>query len=137
MLGQRQPEIYGHQTLADVEKLCRDHANAQGIGLGFRQSNYEGELVTWIQQAKSQFSGLVINAGAYTHTSIAILDALLFFSKPIIEVHLSHIHKREGFRQHSYVAQAATGMICGLGIHGYILAIDALCKIFQGKGDER
>ena len=137
MLGQRQPEVYGYQTLADVEKLCRDHANTKNVGLDFRQSNHEGELVTWIQDAKNQFSGIIINAGAYTHSSIAILDALLIFAKPIIEVHLSHIHKREIFRHHSYVAQAATGMICGLGTEGYILAIDALCKIFQGKGDDR
>ena len=129
MLGTRQPEIYGHETLADLEALCVRHAATRNLTADFRQSNHEGELVTWIQQAKGRASGIVINAGAYTHTSVAILDALLTVQIPTIEVHLSNIHQREEFRHHSYVSRAAKGMICGLGTQGYCLALDALATI--------
>ena len=128
MLGLRQPEVYGRETLSDIEAACRAKADALGMEIEFRQSNHEGELVTWIQQARGQKAGIVINAGAYTHTSIAILDALLSAEVPTVEVHLSNIHRREDFRRHSYVSQAAIGMICGFGSQGYLMALDALAK---------
>jgi 3-dehydroquinate dehydratase II len=126
MLGMRQPEIYGHQTLADVEDSCKSYADSIGLEVDFRQSNIEGELVTWIQEARADADGVIINAAAYTHTSVAIQDALMLLSVPVIEVHLSNIHKREAFRHHSYVAAAAQGMICGFGARGYLMALDAL-----------
>jgi 3-dehydroquinate dehydratase II len=126
MLGMRQPEIYGHQTLADVEESCKAYADSLGLEVDFRQSNLEGELVTWIQEARAEADGVIINAAAYTHTSVAIQDALMLLSVPVIEVHLSNIHKREAFRHHSYVAAAAQGMICGFGSRGYLMALDAL-----------
>ena len=126
MLGTRQPEIYGRETLADIEADCRRHGETLGLSVDFRQSNHEGELVTWIQQSRGRASGIILNAGAYTHTSIAILDALLVAELPVVEVHLSNIHQREAFRHHSYVSKAARGMICGFGSHGYILALDAI-----------
>ena len=112
MVGTRQPELYGHETLSDIEDLCRAHALGLGFQVEFRQSNHEGDLVTWIQETRGRAKGLVINAGAYTHTSVAILDALLAAEVPAVEVHLSHIHQRDSFRHHSYVAKAAKGMIC-------------------------
>lgn len=126
MLGLRQPEIYGRETLADIEASCRSYAGALGLAIDFRQSNIEGELVAWIQEARSAAGGVIINAAAYTHTSVAIQDALMLLSVPVIEVHLSNIHKREAFRHHSYVAAAAQGMICGFGPRGYLLALDVL-----------
>lgn len=132
MLGSRQPEVYGRETLADVEALCRAHAGALGLAVEFRQSNHEGELVDWIQGARGRCAGIVINAGAYTHTSIALLDALLAAEVPAIEVHLSNIHQREDFRHLSFVSKAAKGMICGFGSHGYILALDALARLIRG-----
>jgi 3-dehydroquinate dehydratase-2 len=132
MLGQRQPKIYGRATLADVEKLCRARAEALGLAVDFRQSNFEGELVGWIQEARKAAAGIVINAGAYTHTSVAILDALLTAEKPVIEVHLSNVFRRESFRHHSYVSSAATGVIVGLGPEGYALALEALAGQIRG-----
>ena len=126
MLGMRQPEIYGHQTLADVEDSCKSYVDSIGLEVDFRQSNIEGELVTWIQEARANADGVIINAAAYTHTSVAIQDALMLLSVPVIEVHLSNIHKREAFRHHSYVAAAAQGMICGFGARGFLMALDAL-----------
>lgn len=131
MLGQREPEIYGSQTLADIEAACIDQGKALGLTVDFRQSNLEGELVTWIQENSSQVGGLIINSAAYTHTSVAILDALLNFSPPVIEVHLSSIFKRETFRHHSYISGAADGVICGLGAKGYLLALDALADMID------
>jgi 3-dehydroquinate dehydratase II len=128
MLGTRQPEVYGSDTLADIEAMCTAHAEGKSLNIDFRQTNDEGEMVNWIQDARTSFDAIVINAAAYTHTSIAVLDALLAVDLPIIEVHLSNIHQRDEFRQHSYVAKAATGMICGLGAQGYILALDALAS---------
>ena len=133
MLGARQPELYGRETLGDVETLCRAHAVRLGLTVEFRQSNHEGDLVTWIQEPRGRAAGIVINAGAYTHTSVAILDALLAAEVPTIEVHLSNIHQRDSFRHHSYVAKAAKGMICGLGSHGYVLALDALARLIKGS----
>ena len=135
MLGLRQPEIYGRETLPDIESACRAHAGRLGLGIDFRQSNIEGELVGWIQEARGRVAGLVINAGAYTHTSVAILDALLLLEVPVVEVHLSNIHRREAFRHHSYVASAAVGMICGFGSRGYLLALDALAGLLRSSPD--
>jgi len=135
MLGTRQPELYGRETLSDIETLCRSHAATLGLAVEFRQSNHEGELVTWIQQTRGRAAGLILNAGAYTHTSVAILDALLAAEVPTVEVHLSNIHQRDSFRHHSYVAQAAKGMICGFGSHGYILALDALARLIKGNSE--
>lgn len=129
MLGTRQPEVYGRETLADIKDQCVAHAAFVGLSVDFRQSNHEGELVTWIQDARLTHKGIIINAAAYTHTSVAILDALLAVGLPTVEVHLSNIHQRDAFRHHSYVSKAAKGMICGFGSHGYILALDALARL--------
>ncbi len=126
MLGTREPEVYGRATLADLEAACRGRAGELGLGLECRQSNHEGELVDWIQGARGSADGLVINPGALTHTSIALLDALQAVALPAVEVHLSNIHRREDFRHRSYVSLAATGVIMGLGQHGYLLALEAL-----------
>ena len=133
MLGKRQPEVYGHETLADIEAACIRHASLAGLEVEFRQSNHEGDLVDWIQGGRERVAGIIINAGAYTHTSIAILDALLSAEVPCVEVHLSNIHQRDEFRHHSFVSKAAKGMICGFGSHGYILAIDALARLIRGS----
>lgn len=129
MLGTREPQIYGSETLADVETICRAEADRLGLALDFRQSNHEGELVTWIQQARGQQDAIILNAGAYTHTSVAIMDALSAVDLPVIEVHLSNIFRREPFRHHSYVSMVARGVICGLGSHGYILALQAVSRL--------
>jgi 3-dehydroquinate dehydratase-2 len=126
MLGTREPEIYGSRTLADIEAMVRERAAGLGLAIDFRQSNSEGELVTWIQQARQSAAAIIINAGAYSHTSIAILDALQAFAGPIVEVHLSNIFRREPFRHHSHVSGVALGVICGLGAQGYLLALDAV-----------
>jgi len=128
MLGLREPEVYGRTTLAEIEKACVADGRRLGLAVTCRQSNHEGELVGWIQEARGTAQGLVINPGAYSHTSIAILDALNAVQLPTIEVHLSNIHRREAFRHHSYVSQAATGVICGLGVQGYLLALLALAE---------
>src|SRR5690606_14442606 len=129
MLGLRQPEIYGRETLADVEALCRTAGDRLGLDIDFRQSNIEGELVGWIHEARTAAVGIVINAGAYTHTSVALLDALNAAEKPVVEVHLSNVYRRESFRHHSYISQAARGVICGFGPKGYVLALEALAEI--------
>lgn len=129
LLGTREPEIYGKETLDDICQLCEAEAAAHGLAIDFRQSNHEGELVTWIHEAGRTFDGVIINAGAYSHTSIAILDALQALRIPIIEVHLSNIYKREAFRHHSYISPVAKGVICGLGSKGYTLAVAALGHI--------
>ena len=126
MLGQREPAIYGHETLQDIEKLCLAAARKNNQTLDFRQSNYEGELVTWIQQEKDKINGLVINAAAYTHTSIAIHDSLKLLTVPVIEVHLSDPQKRENFRHFSYIEPLAAKVFSGLGAQGYIKALDYL-----------
>ena len=134
LLGTREPDIYGATTLGDVENACRAAAAPHKLDVDFRQSNSEGELVDWIQEAGGSAAGLIVNAGAYTHTSVALLDALKAADIPIIEVHLSNIFAREPFRHHSYVSPAATGVICGLGAVGYELAIDAIGSIIA-KGE--
>lgn len=133
LLGTRQPELYGRETLADIEAMCHARASSLGIVVTFRQSNHEGELVSWIHECRDRFSGLILNAAAYTHTSIALMDALLAVDIPSIEVHLSNIHQRESFRHTSCIAQAAQAMICGLGSHGYILALDALSALLTDR----
>jgi 3-dehydroquinate dehydratase-2 len=125
MLGTREPKVYGSQSLADIEGLCQAKAAELGLNIDFRQSNSEGELVDWIQTAAKDHEAIILNAGAYTHTSIAILDALRASGLPIIEVHLSNIFQREEYRHTSYVSEAANGVICGFGSKGYELALDA------------
>jgi 3-dehydroquinate dehydratase-2 len=129
MLGVREPAVYGRDRLADIEKLCRKAGRELALAIDFRQSNHEGEIVGWLQEARASCAGIVINAGAYTHTSIAILDALQLTELPAIEVHLSNIFRREEFRHHSYVSLAARAVICGLGPTGYRLALEALADI--------
>jgi 3-dehydroquinate dehydratase-2 len=126
MLGLREPQIYGSETLEDVRRLVEGHAATLGLPVSFRQTNSEGELVTWIQEARTAASGIILNAGAYTHTSVAILDALTAAEVPVVEVHLSNIFRREPFRHHSYVSPAAFGVLCGFGPKGYVLALDGL-----------
>lgn len=133
MLGVRQPDVYGRESLGDIEAACTAKAKALGLGLDFRQSNIEGELVTWLQQARGRHAGIVINPAGYGHTSIALLDALLVTELPVIEVHLSNIHRREPFRHHTYTSQAATGVICGLGSQGYLLALEAMANLIKTK----
>ncbi len=128
LLGTREPDIYGTETLESIEAACRKRAGDLGLAVEFRQSNNEGDLVDWIQEAGGSHQALIVNAGAYTHTSVALLDALLATGLPIIEVHLSNIHQRDEFRQLSYVSKAADGVICGLGGVGYELALDALAR---------
>mgnify|MGYP002621389881 FL=1 len=134
LLGTRQPQIYGSTTLDDVEALCRAAGDRHGLGIDFRQSNHEGTLVDWIHEARGRHAGIVLNAGAYTHTSIAIMDAIAGVELPVAEVHLSNIHKREDFRHLSYVSKVAVGMICGFGAHGYALAIEALAEHLKTAG---
>lgn len=126
LLGTRQPEVYGSTTLADVEAMCAEKAKALGIEIDFRQSNHEGTLVDWIHEAKGKHDGILINAGAYTHTSIALHDAIASVELPVAEVHISNIHKREEFRHLSYISKVSVGMICGFGTYGYLMGLDAL-----------
>jgi 3-dehydroquinate dehydratase II len=130
LLRTREPEVYGSATLADVEVLCRNAAQRHGFAIEFRQSNHEGDIIDWIQEAgRSQAAGIILNAAAYTHSSIAILDAVRAAKVPTIEVHISNIHAREDFRRRSYVSKAARAVLCGFGIDGYGLAIDGLAAL--------
>jgi len=131
ILGAREPDVYGHETMAEIEAACAKRASALGLTVEFRQSNSEGELVDWIQGARNGYAGLIVNAGAYTHTSVALLDALLACDVPVIEVHLSNIFQREDFRHHSYVSKAARGLICGFGGFGYEMALDAAARMLE------
>ena len=131
MLGTREPDTYGSQTLADIERMAVEEGKTAGLEVTCRQSNIEGELVTWIQQALGAYDAIVINPGAYSHTSIAIHDAFRAVNLPVVEVHLSNIYTREAFRHHSYVSPVATGVICGLGATGYKLALRALAEKLQ------
>ncbi len=123
LLGKRQPEIYGSDTLDDVRSLCESTVKESGVTIDFRQSNHEGEIVDWIHEARQNAAAIIINPAAYTHTSVAILDALYAFEGPVIEVHLSNIHKREAFRHHSYVSARADAIIAGCGVEGYSLSV--------------
>ena len=129
LLGKRQPEIYGRETLADVERDCAALAGQLGLGLRFLQSNWEGQLVDWIHAARDEADGIVINPAALTHTSVAVLDALNAFEGPVIEVHISNVHRRESFRHHSYVSLRAEGVIAGCGTEGYRLALRRLASL--------
>ncbi len=131
MLGVREPEIYGTETLTGLRARTERVAARHGLAVDFRQSNIEGEIVNWVQEARGKANGIIMNAGAYTHTSVAILDALQAVGLPVVEVHLSNIFRRDEFRQHSYVSLAATGVICGLGAKGYELAIEAMANILN------
>jgi 3-dehydroquinate dehydratase-2 len=136
LLGVREPAVYGHDTLADIEERCLARAAALDVQLEFRQTNHEGQLVDWIQEARESADGIILNAGALTHTSVAIFDALSAAGLPVIEVHLSNIFRRESFRHHSYVSLAANGVICGLGPQGYELALDAVASLIEGEAGE-
>src|SRR5262249_20346991 len=134
LLGTREPELYGRSTLADVERLCRATAKEHGLTVVFRQSNHEGELVDWIQEARAKkVAGLIINPAGYTTTSIAILDTLFMLEVPIIEVHITNIHKREEFRHLPYISKAARAVIAGCGVHGYALALPAVATMIDAK----
>ena len=131
LLGKRQPHIYGHETLADVEAGCRRVANAHRLDIRFHQSNREYELIDWIHEARETAGGIIINPAAFTHTSIAILDALNAFEPPVFEVHISNVHKRETFRHHSFVSLRADGVIAGFGTQGYPLAMQRLARLID------
>ena len=132
LLGKRQPEIYGRETLADVEAECRRVGGELGLDIVVRQSNREYEIIEWIHEAREAAQGIVINPAAFTHTSVAILDALNAFDGPILEVHISNVHKREAFRQHSYVSGVAAGVIAGFGTQGYELALRRMGRLLKG-----
>lgn len=136
MLGLRQPQIYGAATLDDVESLCAETAEQLGLAIDFRQTNGEGELISWVQECRGRAQGIVINPAGFTSTSIALLDALLAVELPVIEVHVSNIHRREEFRHHSFVSKAAVGVICGLGIRGYALALTAMADLLLEREGE-
>ena len=133
LLGVREPEVYGHQTLADVEEICRSAAVAAGFALDFRQTNHEGELLDWIHAARNRCAGIVINPAAWTHTSVAIRDALVASEVPVIEVHLSNVHAREAFRHHSFVSPIAKAVLAGFGSHGYHLALEHFSHTLKGR----
>ena len=129
MLGMRQPQVYGGSTLDDVEQLCAETAEALGLAIDFRQTNGEGELISWVQECRDRAAGIIINPAGYGHTSVALMDALLATDLPVIEVHVTNIHRREAFRHVSFVSKAAVGVICGLGIRGYALAMTAMADL--------
>ncbi|HEU4548349.1 MAG TPA: type II 3-dehydroquinate dehydratase [Rhizomicrobium sp.] len=131
LLGTREPEVYGYTTLAQVEKMCVAQAAIHGLSVVFRQSNHEGEIVDFLQEARTGASAVILNPAGYGHTSIAILDSIQMLKIPLIEVHLSNIHKREPYRHHSYVSRGATGIVMGLGAQGYLRAIDAIGEILK------
>jgi 3-dehydroquinate dehydratase-2 len=133
LLGTREPHIYGSTTLAEVEASCRERAKAVGLETSFRQSNHEGQLVDWIQEAINGADGIIINPAAYTHTSVAILDALKNFKGPIIELHISNPHQREDFRHRSFVTPVATATLAGFGVHGYVMAVDAMAHLIRTR----
>ena len=132
LLGTREPATYGHETLADISKLCADTAAEQGLAIEFRQTNHEGEVLDWIHTARGRCAGILINPAAWTHTSVAIRDALVASELPVIEVHLSNVHKREPFRHHSFVYSIAVGVICGLGSQGYRLGLQYFAQSLKG-----
>jgi len=133
LLGKRQPHIYGHETLADVERDCRSLAKELGLDIRFHQSNREYEIIDWIHEARETAGGIVINPAAFTHTSVAILDALNAFDGIVIEVHISNVHKREEFRHHSFVSKRADGVIAGLGTQGYLLGLRRTAKLLDER----
>jgi 3-dehydroquinate dehydratase-2 len=132
MLGLRQPEVYGAATLDDVEQLCAETAETLGLAIDFRQTNSEGELISWVHECRGRASGIVINPAGLSHTSIALMDALLAAELPVVEVHISNIHRREEFRHFSYISRIATGVLCGFGTHGYALGLIAMARVLEG-----
>ena len=136
LLGVREPAVYGHDTLGDIEERCTARAASLGLQIVFRQTNHEGQLIDWIQEARESADGIILNAGALTHTSVAVLDALSAADLPVIEVHLSNILRRESFRHQSYVSLAANGVICGLGAKGYELALEAIANLIEDASGE-
>ena len=133
LLGTREPEIYGRTTLADIEQSVSQRAQRNGFEIVFRQSNHEGVLIDWIQEARTKGCAIIFNPAGYSHTSVAIMDALRAVEIPIVEVHISNPYRRETFRRHSFVSEAATGVICGLGATGYLLAIDAVASLLNAR----
>ena len=133
LLGTREKEKYGQSSLEDIKKKCKSHADKLGLDIEFTQSNVEGEIVNFIQETRQKYNGIIINAGGYTHTSVAILDALLAVKKPTIELHITNIYKREDFRHKSLISRAADGIICGLGADGYVMALDGIKKIINNE----
>ena len=133
LLGVREKEKYGQSSLEDIKAKCESHAKKIGINIEFKQSNVEGEIVNFIQEARKKYDGIIINAGGYTHTSVAVLDALLAVKKPTIELHITNIYKREDFRHKSLISKAADGIICGLGADGYVMALDGIKKIINNE----
>ena len=133
LLGTREKEKYGNASLADIQKKCEAHCKKIDLQVDFKQSNVEGEIVNFIQDTKEKHQGIIINAGGYTHTSVAILDALLSVKKPTIELHITNIYKREDFRHKSLISKAADGIICGLGIDGYIMALNGIKEIIKNE----
>ena len=135
LLGTREPALYGAATLDDVEALCAEAAEALDLAIDFRQTNGEGELISWVQECRDRAAGVVINPAGYGHTSIALMDALLALDCPIVEVHLTNIHRREPYRHHSYSSEAANGLICGFGARGYALALQAIAEMLQEEAE--
>ena len=133
LLGTREKEKYGQSSLEDIKKKCEGHANKLGLDIEFKQSNVEGEIVNFIQETRQKYSGIIINAGGYTHTSVAILDALLAVKKPTIELHITNIYKREDFRHKSLISKAADGIICGLGVEGYMMALNGIKNLLKNE----
>jgi 3-dehydroquinate dehydratase-2 len=133
LLGTREPEVYGYTTLPQIEKMCAAQAASHGLSITLRQSNHEGEIVDQIQEARTGSCAVIINPAGYGHTSIAILDSIQMLKVPVMEVHLSNIHRREPYRNHSYVSKGATGIVMGLGAQGYLRAIDAIAEILKVK----
>ena len=133
LLGTREKDKYGKTSLSDIQKKCEAHCKKIGLEVDFKQSNVEGEIVNFIQNSKEKNQGIIINAGGYTHTSVAILDALLAVKKPTIELHITNIYKREEFRHKSLISKAADGIICGLGVDGYIMALDGIKNIISNE----
>ena len=133
LLGTREKDKYGSTSLTDIQKKCENYSKKIGLQVDFKQSNVEGEIVNFIQNTKDKHDGIIINAGGYTHTSVAILDALLAVKKPTIELHITNIYKREDFRHKSLISKAADGIICGLGVDGYIMALDGIKKIITNE----
>lgn len=133
LLGRRQPHIYGHETLADIERDCTGLAHELGLAMRFFQSNAEHQIIDWIHAARDEAQGIVINPAAFTHTSVAILDALNAYDGPVVEVHISNVHKREAFRHHSYVSLRADAVIAGCGVHGYQYAVRHLATTITGR----
>jgi 3-dehydroquinate dehydratase-2 len=133
LLGVREPSVYGRETLAEIEEACLERAARLGLAIDFRQTNSEGQLIDWVQEARETADGIVINAGGYSHSSVALMDALSAAELPVIEVHLSNIHRRETFRHHSYVSRVARGVILGLGGQGYELALEAMARLLADE----